>query len=160
MTLARRLLSQTGTGLRRITLAAWLSSSKVWDWLFGTRPYSSAKRAVGVGDLAAPALRVGLGLMASRQPARSAARSLPPRRVRLALENLEERLAPSVAAIDDSYSTAFAQTLAVQASGVLANDEGSGLAAALVSQPAHGTATVNQDGSLSYTQTDFAFAGH
>jgi Pretoxin HINT domain/Bacterial Ig-like domain (group 3)/Bacterial Ig domain len=91
---------------------------------------------------------------------RSGTRSLPPRRLLLQLESLEDRIAPSVTAIDDSYSTAFAQPLTVQAAGVLANDEGTNLSAALVAQASHGTATVNADGSLSYTPTDFTFAGN
>src|SRR4029079_10653175 len=57
-------------------------------------------------------------------------------------------------AVDDSYSTAEDTTLNVAAPGVLANDsdvEGDVLSAVLVSSPAHGTLTLNGDGSFSYT---------
>src|SRR5204863_110236 len=57
-------------------------------------------------------------------------------------------------ALNDSYTTAEDTTLNVAAPGVMANDsdaDGDTLSAALVSQPAHGTLTLNSDGSFSYT---------
>src|SRR5262249_51056643 len=59
---------------------------------------------------------------------------------------------PPVAA-NDSYSTAEDTPLTVNAPGVLANDtavDGDALAAKLVSGPAHGTLTLNPDGSFRY----------
>src|SRR5213075_887586 len=56
-------------------------------------------------------------------------------------------------AANDSYSTPEDTTLTVIAPGVLANDsdvDGDILSAVLVSGPAHGTLTLNADGSLSY----------
>src|SRR5213075_2854654 len=58
-----------------------------------------------------------------------------------------------VAANDDSYTTPEDTQLTVAAPGVLANDsdvDGDALSAVLVSQPTHGTLTLNSDGSLSY----------
>ena len=49
-----------------------------------------------------------------------------------------------------SYGTAAGATLRIDGSGVLANATGSGLGAALVSGPAHGSLTLNRDGSFSY----------
>src|SRR5207244_1709802 len=57
-------------------------------------------------------------------------------------------------AVDNSYSVNEDNTLTVAASGVLGNDsdvEGSSLTAVLVSGPAHGSLTLNANGSLSYT---------
>src|SRR5205823_1785254 len=57
-------------------------------------------------------------------------------------------------AVNDSYTTAEDITLDVAAAGVLANDsdvDGDSLSALLVSQPTHGTLTLNSDGSFSYT---------
>ncbi|MES2098160.1 MAG: Ig-like domain-containing protein, partial [Pseudomonadota bacterium] len=57
-------------------------------------------------------------------------------------------------AVADSYTTAEDTTLNIAAAGVLANDtdvEGSALSAVLVSGPAHGTLTLNPNGSFSYT---------
>src|SRR5205814_352996 len=57
-------------------------------------------------------------------------------------------------AVNDSYTTAEDTTLNVAAAGVLANDsdvDGDSLSAVLVSQPTHGTLTLNSDGSFSYT---------
>src|SRR2546427_733696 len=56
-------------------------------------------------------------------------------------------------AVNDSYTTTEDITLNVAASGVLANDtdaDGDTLNAVLVSQPAHGSLTLNSDGSFSY----------
>src|SRR5205814_15795 len=59
-------------------------------------------------------------------------------------------------AVDDSYTTAEDTALNVGAPGVLANDsdvDGDALSAILVSQPTHGTLTMNTNGSLSYLPT-------
>jgi uncharacterized repeat protein (TIGR02543 family) len=54
-------------------------------------------------------------------------------------------------ASDDTYATTLNTTLNVTAAqGVLANDNGYGLSASKVSDPSHGTVTLNADGSLSY----------
>ncbi len=55
---------------------------------------------------------------------------------------------------DDTYSVNEDTTLIVNAPGVLANDtdvEGDALSAVLVTGPSHGTLTLNNDGSFSYT---------
>ena len=57
-------------------------------------------------------------------------------------------------AVDDGYSTAYETALTVAAPGVLANDsdvENSPLTAVLVAGPAHGTVTLNANGSFTYT---------
>src|SRR5207253_5040293 len=57
-------------------------------------------------------------------------------------------------ALNDSYTTAEDTTLTVAAPGVLVNDsdvDGDSLSAVLVSQPAHGSLTLNSNGSFSYT---------
>jgi VCBS repeat-containing protein len=57
-------------------------------------------------------------------------------------------------AANDSYSTAEDTPLNVSASGVLSNDtdvDGDPLTAVLVSGPAHGSLTLNPDGSFNYT---------
>jgi hypothetical protein len=110
-------------------LARWFASRRIWDWLFGNRPHLTSTK---------------------------------PRFARLRLEALEERVMPTVTALPDFYSTGFAQPLTVQAAGILANDStdsGQPLSAAQLTQPMHGTAAVNSDGSLQYNQTDFTFAG-
>jgi hypothetical protein len=64
-------------------------------------------------------------------------------------------------AANDSYSTPQEHALSVAAPGVLANDTdpaGYSLTAVLVSGPAHGTLTLNADGSFNYTPAT-AFAG-
>src|SRR5213075_3296214 len=56
-------------------------------------------------------------------------------------------------AVNDSYSTAEDTTLNIAAAGVLANDsdvDGDTLSAVLVSQPTHGSLTLNANGSFSY----------
>src|SRR5206468_3826295 len=58
-----------------------------------------------------------------------------------------------VAANDDGYTTPEDTQLTVSAPGVLANDtdvDGDTLSAVLVSNPTHGTLTLNSDGSLVY----------
>src|SRR5207245_3875946 len=58
-----------------------------------------------------------------------------------------------VAANDDTYTTPEDTQLTVSAPGVLANDtdvDGDTLSAVLVTGPAHGTLTLNADGSLVY----------
>jgi VCBS repeat-containing protein len=55
---------------------------------------------------------------------------------------------------DDSYSLSEDGSLTVPAAGLLANDsdgDGDALTAALVSGPAHGTLSLNADGSFTYT---------
>jgi hypothetical protein len=57
-------------------------------------------------------------------------------------------------AVNDSYMATAGSTLTVTAPGVLANDtdpDGDPLTAVLVSGPAHGTLTLNTNGSFSYT---------
>ncbi len=54
-------------------------------------------------------------------------------------------------AVADSYSTNADTALAVDAPGVLGNDSGAGLAAALVAGPAHGTLTLEANGAFVYT---------
>src|SRR3989441_129703 len=57
---------------------------------------------------------------------------------------------------DDSYSTPEDTTLTVAAPGVLANDtdvDGDPLTAILVNGPAHGTLSLNSDGSFNCTRT-------
>ena len=55
-------------------------------------------------------------------------------------------------ALDDSYSAALYATLNVEAdAGLLSNDLGENLSAALASAASHGSVTVNSDGSFSYT---------
>ena len=58
------------------------------------------------------------------------------------------------AAVNDAYTTAEDTVLAPSAPGVLGNDtdpEGDPLTAAVGTGPAHGTVTVNVDGSFTYT---------
>ena len=59
----------------------------------------------------------------------------------------------SPTAVADSFSTDEDTPLTIDAPGVLANDsdvEGDSLTAALVTGPAHGTLTLNADGSFNY----------
>src|SRR5207247_875334 len=56
-------------------------------------------------------------------------------------------------AVNDSYTTAEDTTLNIAAAGVLTNDsdvDADALSAILVSQPAHGSVTLNTNGSFSY----------
>src|SRR5205085_258562 len=58
------------------------------------------------------------------------------------------------AAIGDSYTAIEDTPLTIASPGVLGNDtdvDGNPLTAAVVAQPAHGTVTVNADGSFTYT---------
>ncbi|HEY3322176.1 MAG TPA: Ig-like domain-containing protein [Planctomycetota bacterium] len=58
----------------------------------------------------------------------------------------------SPVASDDSYSTNEDTPLTIAAPGVLGNDAGAGaLSAIKVTDPAHGTVTLNADGSFTYT---------
>ncbi|RKR76522.1 Ig-like domain-containing protein [Frondihabitans australicus] len=62
-------------------------------------------------------------------------------------------------ATSDTEQTIAGHTVTVSAAnGLLANDSGSGLTAALKTAPKHGTVTVNPDGSYTYTP-DKGFAG-
>ena len=58
-------------------------------------------------------------------------------------------------ASDDYYTTPFNTSLVVPAQGILSNDTdsnaGQTLTAVIVTQPSHGTVTVNPDGSIRYT---------
>ena len=57
-------------------------------------------------------------------------------------------------AVGDSYTTAEDTPLTIAAPGVLGNDtdvEGDLLTASLVASPAHGTLTLNTNGSFTYT---------
>ena len=56
-------------------------------------------------------------------------------------------------AAGDSYSTAYNTPLTVTAPGLLGNDSGTGITVTGNTTPAHGSATVNADGSLTYTPT-------
>jgi hypothetical protein len=70
-------------------------------------------------------------------------------------ENDDPNSAPT--AVDDSYSMQQDGTLTVNAPGVLANDsdpDGDPLTAALQTTPTNGSASVNGDGSFSYTPDD------
>ena len=63
-------------------------------------------------------------------------------------------LTVSPVAADDSFTTPFNTTLVRSgAQGVLANDVGTGLSAVLNAVPAHGSLTLNSDGSFTYTPT-------
>lgn len=61
-------------------------------------------------------------------------------------------LPATVAAVDDSYSlTAGTTIMTTAANGVLANDTGGASTVVSHTDPAHGTLTLNNDGSFSYT---------
>ncbi|MEZ5138888.1 MAG: Ig-like domain-containing protein [Acidimicrobiales bacterium] len=64
--------------------------------------------------------------------------------------------APS--AVDDAYETPFETPKTVDAPGIVGNDSGTGIEVGSYEQPAHGTVTVEADGSLTYTPDD-GFAG-
>src|SRR5690606_29372129 len=60
-------------------------------------------------------------------------------------------------AADDAYATDEDTALTIDAPGVLANDtddEGGSLTASLVSGPANGMLTLNEDGSFTYTPNE------
>jgi VCBS repeat-containing protein len=62
----------------------------------------------------------------------------------------------SPVAVNDTYAVGEGTTLNVSSPGVLANDsdpDGDGLTAALQNEPAHGTVTLNANGSFQYTPT-------
>ena len=59
-----------------------------------------------------------------------------------------------VTARDDAYTAVHSRPLAVNAAnGVLDNDSGIGITAARLTHPAHGTVTVNSNGSFTYRPT-------
>ena len=63
-------------------------------------------------------------------------------------------LFPNIVSVNDAYSTSAATPLNQAAPGVLGNDtslQGAALSAQTVSGPAHGTLTLNADGSFLYT---------
>ncbi len=95
------------------------------------------------------------------QQARAARR----RRVRtLGLQMLDKRLVLSAAppvAVNDAFSAPADAPLSISSPGVLANDtdaEGDALTASLFSGPAHGTLSLQADGSFDYTP-DSGFSG-
>ena len=63
------------------------------------------------------------------------------------------RLAPLPSATNESHSVQQNGTLTVAAPGVFSNDTLNGAVLSSNSSPAHGTATVNADGSFTYTPT-------
>ncbi len=63
------------------------------------------------------------------------------------------------ASVADSYTTNAGTALAVDAPGVLRNDSGAGLTAALVAGPAHGTLTLDPNGAFTYTPAS-GYAGN
>ncbi len=58
---------------------------------------------------------------------------------------------PSLQARNDAYRTAAGQQLSVRGSGILGNDKGSPVTLVAHSDPAHGSLTLDQDGSFRYT---------
>ena len=56
-------------------------------------------------------------------------------------------------AVADSYTVAADRTLTVAATGVLANDRGSGLSALVITNVADGTLSLSRSGSFTYTPT-------
>lgn len=65
---------------------------------------------------------------------------------------------PSLEARADSYRTAAGETLTVRGAGILHNDHGSPVTLVAHGRPAHGSLTLNQDGSFRYTP-DAGFTG-
>ncbi len=64
----------------------------------------------------------------------------------------------SLAAEPDTYAVGGGTTLAVEAPGVLGNDDGSSLTAQAVSDPSEGSLTLDEDGSFEYVP-DEGFSG-
>jgi VCBS repeat-containing protein len=88
----------------------------------------------------------------NRSATRAANRRNAARRLRM--ESLEGRSLLAVVASNDVYAAVEDTPLVVAAPGVLDNDANSnddGLSAILVDNPAHGTLSLNSDGSFSYT---------
>jgi hypothetical protein len=77
---------------------------------------------------------------------------VPPKLVKVAVSRPP---VPWLLAGNDSYTTPFATALSVPAPGVLVNDDDTqdadALGATLVGKPAHGSVTLNRNGSFSYT---------
>src|ERR1700742_5225768 len=59
---------------------------------------------------------------------------------------------------NDAYRTTAGDTLTVHGNGLLGNDSGSPVTLVAHSAPAHGSLTLNQDGTFSYTP-DAGFTG-
>src|SRR5947199_392109 len=83
----------------------------------------------------------------SRSRRKVAARSAGPRFFRPDLQQLEEICAPSVTAVNDTFIATYGQTVTVGSPGVLSNDFGFFLTASLLTQPSHGTVSLNSNGS-------------
>jgi VCBS repeat-containing protein len=69
-------------------------------------------------------------------------------------DGTSETPAPPPVASDDAFTVQAGSTLTIDAPGLLANDAGEAgqpLTAAAINTPAHGTLTLNADGSFSYT---------
>ena len=61
-------------------------------------------------------------------------------------------------AVDDGYTTPYETPITVDAPGILGNDSGTGISVAMNGSPAHGTVTVDADGTITYTP-EAGFAG-
>lgn len=95
-----------------------------------------------------PKLATGLG----QAEKTATVRSTGPTTVDFVLE--APTVAPAVDAVDDEYTVdALKPTTIPAATGVLANDSGEQLAAALTVNPSRGTVVLNANGSFTYTPT-------
>src|SRR4051812_37008044 len=93
--------------------------------------------------------------LAVQRLTRAARRGRPAgQRVRLSIQALEERTVPAVVANPDAYPVSEDNPLTVSAEGgLLINDTPAGGLSfqTVVQPPGHGIATVNADGSFTYT---------